>query len=394
MALNITKRKNLRPQDARGLEKIESRSKSKEPEYIEKLSRVVKVLINETKVLAHLNSEAITRYRQATQVRDIAQDWTNTILNLPKFSQYWIRPPEDFKSKSHSPSKQISALLRHLFAKYKTPEFLNTCFVSETNIPIFVHIAQGGNIRTASNKLPKLTKAQAHIFHTTSQYIGLEQAIIRAQAISYKVEERLLPSVINNPRIQVFAQNAFWQTFLEFIGRQGMVNPEQIGPLCDYLAQHQNIIEDGVTKPFSFKGKTMTSIIRRMEEWHHELTKAKNTKNRTWKPHSQITKAVFPSPENPFREISEICTEKGLLAEGKAMHHCVYSYTEMCCSGRCSIWTMKTILGDGPTNIATIEVIGNVIHQIKGPYNSHVPGTYLNEIRKWAVTFNLKWQVF
>jgi len=392
MILDIPKRKHFKAKDEKGIQEIEALVKGKDPTYLEKLATIVQILEKETKILSNIkvSTEAYS-WRQQREF-DIREDWKNIILNTVAVSENWIRNPEEFKSKSHSPEKQLSALLRHLFAKYPTPEFLNASFANPQFAPVFIHIAQGGNIRTADVSLPKLTKHQAHLFHSTPGYMGLMEANIRARALSYNVDKNLLAQILKQQAIKG-GNHGFWNSFFEFLGRQdGMVNPEQIGPIVDFLNNQRRTFVDGELKEFTFKGKTMASIFRHMEEWHNELAKVKAAKNRVWNHNLYIKDAEIPS-ENPQWEITEICTEKELHAEGKAMHHCVYSYTGNCVDGKCSIWSMRGLKSLGHERIATIEVRGNAIAQVRGQCNAAISNNHSRALRKWAAQNNLTWKI-
>lgn len=334
--------------------------------YARAMEALIATAIKETKLLNRTGKEK--------------DEILDALTHIARNRFNWERPLEAFKSPSHNPYRQLTALLDHLFAKYARPTFLDSAFLqnASTEIPVFLHIARGGNIRKLDRY--SLTKTQAHLFHTTPNGYTIPQAILRAKAISHGIEEHLIPEVI---AIDTKGHNSLLEKFLIFLGAQAMIDPSQIQPLWDYVLAHNN-------PPFSFKGRTVTSLINHMNLWHGELARAKASKNRSWAP-SLIPNFIFPEkdPENgifpePDWQITEICHEKELHAEGKELHHCVYSYTDSCIKGNCTIWSLKKIDFGKPTRRCTIELRKKNISQVRGAYNAFPSNDEKRIIALWA----------
>ena len=81
----------------------------------------------------------------------------------------WIRPVDTWSPSSHNPRRQFSSLIRHLLARYRVPVFMDAAWLmgrsaaAEQRQDWFIHVGQGGNIRTAD--LPvAFTRRMAHEF--------------------------------------------------------------------------------------------------------------------------------------------------------------------------------------------------------------------------------------
>jgi hypothetical protein len=117
------------------------------------------------------------------------------------------------------------------------------------------------------------------------------------------------------------------------------------------------------------KGRTPSSVLRLVAAWHKELGRAGGAL-RTW-PRSSIGELRYvealpraevarrddePAEEIRVWTISELCSSQALLAEGRAMHHCVATYVQCCLWGQSSIWSMQVETRRGRRRVATIEV--------------------------------------
>jgi hypothetical protein len=188
-----------------------------------------------------------------------------------------------------------------------------------------------------------------------------------------------------------------------------------LGDICDFV--HAKIIEHrkGRDKvpPFSFSGRTMTSIIALTNEWHAELLReqeALTALNRA----GQLRQGHNPQPrlrtiaqkwngipvlnfnyEDDIFEwvITQLYTAQDLLNEGRKMKSCVSSYTASCASGHSAIFNVsRTISASQITeSMATLEVSGNrSLVQAKAKCNIKVSPITRNIIRRWAQLNRIK----
>ena len=88
--------------------------------------------------------------------------------------------------------------------------------------------------------------------------------------------------------------------------------------------------------------------------------------------------------------IRELLSTAELIAEGRAMQHCVASYAHACTKGHCSIWAMELHTRSGVEKRQTIEVTRQrTIVQSRGKANRLPTARELNVLRRWADTNNL-----
>lgn len=86
--------------------------------------------------------------------------------------------------------------------------------------------------------------------------------------------------------------------------------------------------------------------------------------------------------------ITEILTSQDLAAEGRLMHHCVYSYVNWVKDRIISIWSLRR----DRERLLTVEVRNpnREIVQARGRYNRRATSPELNKLKRWASEAGLK----
>jgi hypothetical protein len=172
-----------------------------------------------------------------------------------------------------------------------------------------------------------------------------------------------------------------------------MLDPEQVGPIVDYLFAQRfepepPRIVDGVLHPggvpqpnLSMKGRTVQSVLRQVEAWHRQLHRPARYGHRAWLPcgipgYSRVE--GIPGNQRLFT-VTELLSSRELADEGRAMHHCVGSYTHSCASGRCAIYALRVDAGQGLERRLTIEVI------VQNRMIVQAPAVATRRRRRWTV---------
>lgn len=337
-----------------------------------------------------------------------------SVFNFIASHEPWVRPLEDWRPKGKAAPTQMKSLLRHLVVKYPVPEFLYDAVLDQRTeihhwgIPLFVHLARGGSMNAAVSGVPgrlkletprilmpvPLTKKMCHVFlQTTSEY-NLITAVRRAQILVHGGSRRLLEAICQTRLGQGMGENEeFWAGVLQWFCQQPMLAPSQVGPILDWLGNaHAHAVAE--RKTFTMKGRTAVSVIREVERWHGELAKAKAAGNECYLPSGlapffEEKKIKLPGGAHHMEPwaIVELLSSRELLAEGKALSHCVYSYGHWIRSGRTAIWSLRV---DG-SRLLTIEVDRPTrrVVQVRGRSNRMPVEAEMVCIRRWATANNL-----
>lgn len=269
------------------------------------------------------------------------------VLDLALHHADWLRPVETWCPVKQNIWPQFSSLANHLLARYPVPAFMTSVWFDQPHgkkLPQhewYKHLGRGENIRTAS--LPvRLTKAMAHLFTQAPHHLTAVQAIRWAQVCGLGGSKVLARAVVATRLGKVLENEDFWESVLHFFINKPSIDLAQIGPIVDFL-QHQRfewkdaVSPDGVfgkqppPRPdYTMKGRTISSILRQVEEWHRELGREENQPSITWR-------------HAPFNDFSLVQGEEAL---GNMR---VWTITEILTSRCCSLKVRRCGIAWRPT---------------------------------------------
>lgn len=338
------------------------------------------------------------------------------------YDQHFLRSPAEFalRTRSSSRAKQVLEMARHLFGRFRVPRILEQAWSAYlpdaptahdrgalprqallTNLNLrqvdfrawFVCVATGGSLYKLHTKT-LLTKKETHTFLGAPPVLGLCQAVIYAVARCAGAPDgdaqRLARSKLAE---KPFGE--FWFDVVRFfcLPEHMPATVALVNDLCDYL-DHRHREEPA----FRLLGsaQTLPAILRRMEQWHRALARAKDLSGVTWAgvalPDHRIER---PDPDHPNHTVTwdfhQITSGKELAAEGTAMRHCVFGYKNRCVNGDCSIWSLtRTDAFGGKSRRLTLEVSRyGVIVQKRGLANRAPRSDEAHLVAQWALAMNL-----
>ena len=307
----------------------------------------------------------------------------------------WHRPLKDWKPKGKGRDTLFRSLCSHLLAKYPMPPILWGTFFEPDALqlgPVVSLVASGGSLFKASQEglLPvKLTRKMCHDVLTTPGDKFLS-AIRLAQVKAFGGDTLLHQAWMKTEqgsRLKHPREEEFGALALRWFCQHSMLDPQQIGPLLDYI----NVLRrNDVT--FSLKGRSPLALIRGMEAWHAHLANERRVHGSVFKP-SGYREGLYEIPGNRGAldscwTVEEILTSKALAAEGRALSHCVLSYSWRIEHGNTSIWSMRE---DGVNRI-TIQVQNSAreIVQARGKFNRSLTSIEYKILLRWAQDNSLR----
>jgi hypothetical protein len=254
----------------------------------------------------------------------------------------------------------------------------------------------------------RLTKAMAHHFTQAPHHLTVIQALRWAQVRGLGGSKTLARAVAGTRLGKVLENEEFWESVLHFFVNHFSLDLAQVGPVVDFL-QHQRfewregVSPNGVLgkqpppRPdYTMKGRTVSSILRQVDEWHKELGQGTNQPLITWRraPFKEFRLVQGDEGERNMRvwTITEILTSRALFLEGQAMRHCVATYQKECIRRQVSIWSMHVETQRGQYRALTIEVDlpKKMICQVRGKCNRFPSANERAIIEQWATAEGLK----
>jgi hypothetical protein len=334
---------------------------------------------------------------------------TRGIVHLARKSAQWLRPPGSWLPESHNADRQFSSLARHLWATYPIPLFMDSAWCEDkpAQQQWFRHLGAGRNIRTADDLPISLTKKMAHHFLEAPDNYSVEAALRWGQVFALGGDRCLADAVRESRLAREFRDDAFWLSVLRFLVQNPLLDRAQVGPIVDYIWNQRyepRVIfpERGVARElgpaqpnFSMRGRTATALLRAVEEWHRQLGREMAGQGLQWAksnvPDFRHIEGSANSGNMSVWQIRELLSSDELIAEGRAMHHCVASYARSCHAGRTSIWSMDEETAGGGARRLTIEVdrLSGQIVQARGEWNRVPTSKEKDILRRWALQAEL-----
>jgi hypothetical protein len=334
--------------------------------------------------------------------------FAHALLALSAHVPFWLRQPGPWTPRSHNGFRQFDSLLRHLLARYDVPAFMNTAWLEGltpegvVHQRWFIHVAQGGNLRTAPELPIPLTKRQAHLYLQAPAEFDVLSAFRWAQACDLGAE--WLARSIAGTRIgRAFEHDDFWVTVLRWLAERPMLDPAQVGPIVDYLhdqrfvASAPNPLAHLLGQPLlvppqpnlTMKGRNPETLLAAVAAWHRRLGRFAVGHAVHWAA-STIKPFQHEEGEGSSRKIYTICeltSSHDLIQEGRAMRHCVASYVSSCRGGRVSIWSLRVVDGTGQeVRLLTLEVDnrnGQIV-QARSRFNQFPSRRELSLLHRWT----------
>ncbi len=309
-----------------------------------------------------------------------------------------------YRGKSHKIEKQQIELIRHAFAKYRVPRFLEQVFISEdkekfdTFSKWYLAVAQGESLyKTCTRGI--LSKKETHFFIQAPDDLSIKQAIWWARAVAISndigIARRLAQSAI--------ARYDYKNEFSIDVHRFFTNNPvplKELEELLDYI-----IAAHAENDNWTIKKRSLEAIRRHSERWHRDMMKLRHIGGGAWDgmdiPLRRYKTGKFdPNPQHSTEikwVIFEILTGNELAREGNRMRHCVSSYKSRCMDGTCAIFTMRsnTILRENRRHLTIkVDPVSKAVDQARGLANRLATPQEKAILNKWATDNGLQYRIY
>jgi len=400
------------------LRRVEARSPS-----LAAIQRASEATNNDRVVRAKLLSlllhvQPITNFLDAAPAipqfgHQIGNTWTDALVALAHRWRAWIRPVEEWRPRTHNVRRQFASLARHLLADYPVPTFMDSVWFMGIGAEAvrrqrwYIHVASGQNLRTADVPIP-LTKRMAHHFMLAPNHLTVDQALRWGQVIGLGGSPRLAEAVTATRLAEHFENDEFWISVIRFFIENPMLDLVHVGPIIDYLQNQRFDHREEFQAPGVFgrlpppqpnltmKGRSPEALLRQVERWHRQLSNERVDLKAQW-PGAGIKgfdciEGREGSSSLRRWTIRELLSSHALVAEGRAMQHCVASYAHSCSRRVTSIWSLQVENYEGSRRMVTVEVRlpQRIVCQARGKRNVLPDAKSKDILRRWAAQEGLK----
>ncbi len=315
-------------------------------------------------------------------------DFLIALLMVGRYRKAWRQPLEGWRPKAKNDYGKFMELVSYLFLQYEAPPFLYHAFFHPQDYPYletFIYLGNGGSMKEVKFRV-QLTKKMQHYFLQAPEGFRVTQAVRWAQVCGLGGDYLLAHRVAYSPLgyDDRRRDENLWEDFVRILVQGGMFNLDKLTELIDYVrtCTQQN-------QEYSLKGRTLQSLLRQSNEWHHQMARIKSVKQVVtwqgvnWEPFT----VVEGNGENPTAyKMVELLSNKELNEEGQRMHHCVASYAEDCLYGKTRIFSLRCYRFGMEERLATIELDlrNRRIVQAKYRYNQRISDKAQHLLLQWA----------
>lgn len=317
--------------------------------------------------------------------------------------------------KTRNAARLRLAAARYLFARYPVGEHLEQIWIDSDRLAReeivlrkrWYIVVAGGRSLYKEGAGEWLTRKEVHLFLNAPLGLGFEAAhwyaIARSCSNDAGIALRIARSKIaRTPRAGI----GFWREAARvFCAHPATV--EEMDDLCDYLeACHRRNPE------FSLKGRTLASLHRQMREWHRDLEAIARIEAARRRAEAALARARGGAPAQDASEswpgaaisdwiwsrggkdrskreeytVVQLRTAAALVAETRAMRHCVSTYAAKCIAGQSSIWSLRRRAAGDTLRLLTIELDRqHRAVQIRGFANRAPRPEERQLLERWAV---------
>jgi hypothetical protein len=342
----------------------------------------------------------------------IEDGWLDTILDgllaLYRHRREWLRPIHRWEPRESNPLPLFSSLAHHLLADYPVPPvLLSAWFLGDTwqgrqQQGWFKLAGMGKSLRRVGFPI-RLTRRMAHEFAHAPAHYPVDFALRWAQVRGLGGSDNLARVVASTRLGRAFENDDFWTSVIHLLINSTRLDPAHVEPIVEYLQDRKfearrviigedtELLLEPAQPDLTVSGRTVASLMRRVDAWQAER---KDQAVRTlirWD-RSSIGEFIGQDLAGRAWTIRELLDSDELAAEGKAMEHCVATYTECCARRLSTIWSVGIEVAGVRERVATVEVnpASREMVQAKARFNEEPDESCVAILKDWAGREGLK----
>ena len=338
--------------------------------------------------------------------------YLDALLHIALRYQDWVRPLEDWEPQTADPREGFAALVRHLFARFPAPRFMDESwfkgFTAEGELHRiwFLHIGGGQNIRTAECPI-RLTKMAAHNFLSAPLQSSIVGALRYGQVTGLGGSMFLAEAIAESKLGIILPDETFWESVIHFFVNCPKLEATRVCAIIDYLYDRKfgefpptegMDFGDAIEPTMTMKGRKLEPLWERVSSWHEALAREEIRGKVSWE--SSGFKPLHVSETDSSKilhhwSVVELCDSLSLQKEGSEMRHCVFTYRPGCVKGKTSIWSVRHRPEGGVKNtrLLTVEVDNSrhAIVQVRGKCNKSFSALRSKERMRTAGAMLKQW---
>lgn len=316
--------------------------------------------------------------------------YIDVLANISSFGNKTVRPVESWTKDNLTADGQLASMIRHLFAKYEVPKFMEHVFAENSKIHMhwYIQLGRGDSAQSLCALPVVFTKKMAHAFRETPASLTIEQALRRAQGKGFGATAQIADAITWANVIEEITNRDFRANAIRFAAHNaGTAGFGEVQTVFEYLA---DIYRENPA--YSLKGRTWASVSRAAAEHLREKAKRQAAENSTDWAAAPVGNYEAVEGNSTYR-IVQLLTGEELYEEGREMSHCVAEYDYDCMEGSKAIFSLRKYTRDvkGYDTLATLEVFvaGKELIQAKAKFNEYISAEAEIHVLAWVAQENL-----
>jgi hypothetical protein len=336
-----------------------------------------------------------------------------TLVRMCAYEDNWIRAPEDW----HAPDDEevqvvMRSLLEHVFVRYAVPDFLYHAWLVRGDLrwrerDWFVQLAQGASWRELQGLPRTITRRALHECAKAPRDVSIAQGLRWGQVLACGGTLLLANAVVSSRMAHDMTHDAWWSRLIEKFSAVGNNFTRYFGLVADlfmemfYLEQHEKVtrflalpLKELVAHAWHYWTDALAALSVHLPEWQQRSVAQLSCRQQLSSMMRQCWRPMLPSSlqrryvvKHGVIEMRELTSAAELIAEGRAMRHCVATRSSHCLRNDSSILSI-TIHAYGEEERLTVEVCRETrkVREIRGRYNRQLSPQAWSALEKWANT--------
>lgn len=300
-------------------------------------------------------------------------DAVDALRNLAREHGAFVRSIEAWSPEAREPLPWVHSLAQHLLARYPVPRGLSRVWFGPNEGPLsrwrkaLIQHGMGVPLRRALPEL-EITRRVEHHMLSSPDHLMPDATLRWAEVLALGGSKKLASSVAGIRMGRAGEHARFWRRVVQFfVDNEGLLTVNQMGQVVGFIDElrHRPRVVEGplgrrieppLQPDFEIQGRTVRSMERLMADWGQTLAERRGA-TRSWSASGLEAYVYQASDSGPEWVWVELLDSASLVDEGRRMRHCIGSYSQLCRSGVCSIWSLRRNLPDGTQRSAiTVEV--------------------------------------
>ncbi len=345
------------------------------------------------------------------------------VARIAAYAEQWIRLPERWQPcDSPEPREILRSLLEHLFASWPLPSHFDSAWYAKGDLKLlerdwYCRVACGEGLRNLPGMPPSITSRALHLAKQAPEHLTIRQALRWGQVKAMGGTDELLAEVLSHRMVVDLSNDSIWSRLLKKVIAAGNFRAADFSIIADALVML--LSQDKWMRATALVGLPLPELLNHginfwntilkftcenLEDIRRSDVRCPKLRSQLHQAYAAFWPAMLGSDFDYGRHrqdgtrnwrVEELTHPHQLIAEGKAMRHCVATYGSRCRKGESAIFSLRSHRVESEQHLMerhlTIEVNprSRRVVQVRGRRDKRVHPGEFEAFRQWLKKFQL-----